>query len=231
MNWQWTIVTMFLVAISSYFWGNINWAVVISKLKGRDIRTIGSGNPGTMNMLRNFGIPIGAVTLVMDVVKGILPCIIGWLLLGNNQFLRLGSDRIGLYIAAIATVLGHVYPLLMRFKGGKGVATIIGICLTAQPIVTLICFAIGVAFLFITEIGSLTSFIIIFIPLAFEGVLAAQSPHPIAAPILVFALFLLTLVAHRSNIVKLFSGTEGRVVLIHRKDKKDKPKIEGDENG
>lgn len=210
------VLRIALIVVFSYLWGNINWAVFISRMLGKDIRTLGSGNPGTMNMIRNFGKIVGGITLTMDVIKGIIPSLIGWWILGDNQFLMLGSDRIGLYIAGLATVVGHIFPVFFKFKGGKGVATIIGVCVTAQPIVTIICFAIGVAFLFATKIGSVVSFLIIFVPLGFEGYYAV-SHSAVAGSILVFCLFLLTLAAHYKNVLKLFSGTEGRVKLKHSK--------------
>lgn len=83
-----------LVAVCAYFFGNINSAILISKLKGKDIRRCGSGNPGTMNMLRTYGKLLGVLTLVLDVLKGVIPCLLGWLFMGGGQFLRLGSDRI-----------------------------------------------------------------------------------------------------------------------------------------
>ncbi len=209
-----------LVAVGAYFIGNINNAVMISKIKGKDIRTCGSGNPGTMNMLRTFGKLIGVLTLILDVLKGVVPCLLGWLFMGNGQFLRLGSDRLGMYVGGVCAALGHVYPVLMKFKGGKAVATILGVCLTIQPIYTLAFFAVGVAFLFATQIGSLTSFIMVCAPLAAEGVIAAQNPLWYASLIL-FTMFALTLFAHRSNMVKLFSGYERKVVLV--KSKKERP--------
>ncbi|MDE7164598.1 MAG: glycerol-3-phosphate acyltransferase [Clostridiales bacterium] len=210
-----------LVALGSYFVGNINNAILISKLKGKDIRSCGSGNPGTMNMLRTYGKALGVLTLILDVLKGVVPCLLGWLFMGNGQFLRLGSDRLGMYVAAICAVLGHIYPVLMKFKGGKGAATIIGVCLTMQPLYTLATFAFGVAFLLITKVGSLTSFIMISAPLAMEGLRSAQNPIGIYASIILFAMYLLSLFAHRKNIYKLFYGNEGRVVLF--KPKKIKP--------
>ncbi|MCH5154145.1 MAG: glycerol-3-phosphate acyltransferase [Clostridiales bacterium] len=208
-----------LVAIGSYFVGNINNAIVISRLKGKDIRECGSGNPGTMNMLRTYGKLLGVLTLILDVLKGVIPCLLGWLFMGGGQFLRFGSDRIGMYVAGIFAVLGHIYPVLMKFNGGKGAATIIGVCLTMQPLYTLGAFAFGVAFLFITHVGSLTSFIIISLPLAMEGLTAGQNPIGVYASVILFAMYLLSLFAHRKNVYKLFHGNEGRVVLIKPKSK------------
>ena len=206
-----------LVAVGSYFVGNINNAILISRLKGKDIRQCGSGNPGTMNMLRTYGKLLGVFTLILDVLKGVVPCMLGWLFMGDKQFLVLGSDRMGMYIAGIFAVLGHIYPALMKFKGGKGAATIIGVCLTLQPLFTLAAFAFGVAFLFVTKVGSLTSFIIVSAPMVAEGSSLAHNSLGLYCSLLLFAMYLLILFAHRKNVVKLFSGNEGRVVLIKPK--------------
>ena len=213
-----------LVAIGSYFIGNINNAIMISRLKGKDIRECGSGNPGTMNMLRTYGKILGVVTLILDVLKGVIPCMLGWLFMGGGQFLRLGSDRMGMYVAGICAVLGHIYPVTMKFHGGKGAATIIGVCLTMQPLYTLAAFAFGVAFLFATQIGSLTSFIIFGVPMAVEGMHVADHPLGIYCAVIFFAMYALSLFAHRKNVVKLFSGNEGRVVLV--KPKTPKPPVD-----
>ena len=208
-----------LVAVGSYFVGNINNAIVISKLKGKDIRQCGSGNPGTMNMLRTYGKLLGVLTLILDVLKGVVPCLLGWLFMGGGQFLRFGSDRIGMYVAGICAVLGHIYPVLMKFNGGKGAATMIGVCLTLQPLYTLAIFAFGVVFLLITKVGSLTSFIMISVPLAMEGLHAAQNPIGVYASLILFAMYLLSLFAHRKNVYKLFYGNEARVILFKQKQK------------
>lgn len=210
-----------LVAVGSYLIGNINSAILISKLKGKDIRKCGSGNPGTMNMLRSLGKPLGALTFVLDILKGVVPCLLGWLFMGDGEFLRLGGERMGMYVGGLSVTLGHIYPVFYKFKGGKGAATIVGVCLTMQPLYALGFVAAGIAFLFFAKIGSLTSFIIISAPLTVEGVRAASQSMPMLCTVLLFAMFALSLFAHRKNVVKLFSGNEGRVVL--KKSKKHKP--------
>ena len=209
-----------LVAVGSYFVGNVNNAIMISRLKGKDIRQCGSGNPGTMNMLRTYGKILGVLTLILDVLKGVIPCLLGWLFMGNGQFLRMGSDKLGMYVAGFFAVLGHIYPVVFKFKGGKGAATIIGVCLTMQPLYTLAAFAFGVAFLFITKVGSLTSFLIISAPFAVEGLEAATNPLGVYCAVIFFVMYLLVLFAHRKNVIKLFSGNEGRVVLFKSKKHK-----------
>lgn len=213
-----------LVAVGSYFIGNINNAVMISRMKGKDIRQCGSGNPGTMNMLRTYGKFLGVLTLILDVLKGVIPCLLGWLFMGDGQFLRMGSDKLGMYVAGFCAVLGHIYPVVFKFHGGKGAATIIGVCLTMQPLYTLAAFAFGVAFLLTTKVGSLTSFLIISAPFAVEGLEAAVNPLGVYCVVIFFVMFMLVLFAHRKNVIKLFSGNEGRVVLFKSK----KPKAEKD---
>lgn len=218
------VVVGVLVALAAYFIGNINNAILLSRLKGKDIRLLGSGNPGTMNMIRNYGKKLGALTLVLDVAKGIIPALLGWLFMGGGEFLRLGADRLGLYVGGICAMLGHIYPVTMKFKGGKGVATILGVCLTAQPIYTACFFAFGVLFLFFTKVGSLTSFIMLGPPIAVEGTVAAQCPLGVVCAVIVFCMFALTLYAHRQNLFKMFSGNEGKVEL--KKSKKQKPAVD-----
>ncbi len=218
ISWQMEIVVGVLVALGAYFIGNINSAVLLSRIKGKDIRKCGSGNPGTMNMIRTYGKLWGALTLVLDVTKGIIPSVLGWLFMGTGEFLWMGADRIGLYVGGLSAALGHIYPVVMKFKGGKGVATTLGICLTAQPLWTIGFFVFGLGFLFVTKIGSLTSFVMMCAPLTVEGVQAATSPVGVAGAILVACIFALTFFAHRKNLVKTFSGNEGRVVL--KKSKK-----------
>lgn len=213
-----------IVGVLSYLLGNVNNAIMLSKLKGKDIRTCGSGNPGTMNMIRTFGKPMGAITLVLDISKGVIPALLGWLFMGDGEFLSLGADRIGLYVAGLCTEIGHIYPVFMKFKGGKGIATVFGVCMVAQPIAMTVSFVLGTAFLLITKIGSLTSFAMICTALTLEGVRAASEPLALPCAILIFAMFALTLFAHRTNLIKLFSGNERQVVLV--KSKKAKPPVD-----
>lgn len=203
-----------LIAIS-YLIGNFNAAISISKLKGNDIRKLGSGNPGTMNMFRNFGIPIGVLTLVLDALKGIIPCLLGWFALG--EVWQFGGDKIGLYIGAISVIVGHIFPVFYKFKGGKGIASTVGICLVLNWWITLISFTVGAVFLVFFKIGSITSFIIISVPIVLHAYSVAAAGCPLVNLILLFALFCLTLFAHTTNIVKLFDGNERKVILLKKK--------------
>ena len=213
-----TALKLIIVIVLSYLFGNVNFAILISKLKKRDIRTLGSGNPGTMNMLRNFGIGIGLLTLALDALKGALPCIMGWLVCGDTWSFH--GDKIGLYVGGLSAIVGHIFPAFYKFKGGKGVATSVGVCLVINPIVTLISFVIGVVFLIFFKIGSITSFIIISFPIALNAFRVMSEGGSIAIAVLLFVMFCLTLFAHTKNIFKLFSGNERQVVLFKNLGKK-----------
>jgi len=242
MQWY-EILIIAAVALGSYFIGNINFAGFISRLKKKDIRKMGSGNPGTMNMFRNFGIPLGLTTMILEILKGVVPAVIGWAVIGQLGFgqheMRYGitmaynMPRLGIYVAGFSVILGHVFPVTVKFKGGKGIATAIGVGLVAQPAVAVIALALGIGFIIWTKIGSIGSFIIISLPLAIDAlvisrvyyalrdtygvgsdVVAQHFPLVVASLALIFALFSLTIFTHRKNVVKLFNGTESKTIFF-----------------
>lgn len=213
-----TVLKYIALIVFSYMLGNFNSAISISKLKKKDIRKLGSGNPGTMNMFRNFGKLIGVLTLVLDALKGIIPCIFGWLMLGEAW--KFGDNKIGLYVGALSVIVGHIFPVFYKFKGGKGIACTVGICFVLNWWVALISFTVGALFLVFFKIGSITSFIIISVPIALHAFWVSAAGGHVANLILLFALFCLTLFAHTKNIVKLFDGTERKVILFKKKEKK-----------
>ena len=200
-----------IIVIVSYFVGNINFAVILSRLKHSYIRNNGSGNPGTMNVIRSYGKIVGVMCMILDVVKAAIPAFFFWWFYAGEV---LSADRVGLYISGLSTVVGHIWPVVMKFKGGKGIACIIGVSLVANPIVTLISFAVGVIFLIIFKVGALGSFIMIFGPNLYEVIMTERTPAELA---LIFAIVAVAFFAHRSNIVRMFTGTENRTVLFKKK--------------
>lgn len=215
--------------VGSYFFGNINFSIIISHLVKRDVRREGSGNPGTMNMLRSFGVKLGALTLVLDAIKGAVPAIIGWWLLGGtpdnpmSEMMMFGTDKTGLFIGGISVVFGHIFPVVYKFKGGKGVASSIGVCFVAAPIVSAIAFVIGLIFMFTVKIGSLTSFIMTGIPLIYSGV-SALTLGRIAEGVLALCIYAIILCAHHSNFVRIFTGKEKQTVLFGKNKSAKKTK-------
>ncbi len=227
-------ITMVALIFGAYLFGNINVSIIISHFKNRDVRNEGSGNPGTMNMLRSFGIKLGILTLVLDAVKGAVPALLGWWLLGKGEMFSFGTDKIGLFIGGISVVLGHIFPVFYKFKGGKGVAASIGVCFVAAPIVALIAFLVGVVFILTVKIGSLTSFIMTGIPLIYCSVTAFSSGRIIEG-VLAAAVYVIILLAHRSNFARIFKGEEKQIILFGKNKSASsnnvKPPAEsGDEN-
>jgi len=202
------------VIILSYLFGNLNFAVLYSKLLGRDIRTIGSGNPGSMNMIRNFGKIWGAITLSSDVLKGVIPSLFGWFLLGGN--FKFGADRVGLYVGALSLIIGHIYPVFYKFKGGKGIASTIGICAVINFPAALAGFLLAMLFIQFTKCGTIGSFVAIGTPLITEAFLLGGKAGPVVS-IIMFLLLGLTLFAHRKNIVRLFTDKESKTKLWGKK--------------
>ena len=211
-----------LLAVISYLIGNINFAVIISKIKKQDIRKIGSGNPGTLNMSRNFGLKIGVLNLALDIFKGVIPTLLGFLIFNDKYFY---SYDIPAWIfvevlCGFCAVLGHIFPVFMKFKGGKGVATTIGVFFVCNWYVALISGILAIVFIMLTEIGSMGSFVATtpgaFITcyqvyyyylkssyLGLENIIIAS----ITNLILVLIIFIVWF-AHRKNISRLISGDE-----------------------
>lgn len=210
-----TAVYIIITIIVCYILGSINNALIISKLKKSDIRECGSGNPGAMNMFRNYGFGIGLLTMVLDAVKGAAACVIGWFLVGGFSFT---GTALGKYIGAISVIVGHIFPIFLKFKGGKGIASSIGICFVLSPVAAAISLAAGFVFILITKMGAVTSFIITAIPLAYDAYLLSTADFYGNLPylIIIFAMFALTLWAHRTNLMRLFTGTENKTDLFKK---------------
>ncbi|MCL2861042.1 MAG: glycerol-3-phosphate acyltransferase [Firmicutes bacterium] len=224
-----------LLAIGSYLFGNLNFALIIARFKGIDLKKKGSGNLGTMNTARNLGIKFGFLVLFLDALKGMIPCIIGWVIVGAIGFgevsvngIVLEASQMGAHIAGFFVILGHVYPVLLKFKGGKGIASTIGVALVLQPFVALITFAAAFVFISITRMGSITSFIVITVPLTIDSITLpyfSDSSYSIVSAVFIFLLFVLTIFAHRTNIVKLFLGTESKTGVFKTKKEREEKKL------
>lgn len=223
-----------LLMLASYLIGNVNFAILISGAKKHDIRTEGSGNPGTLNMSRTFGLKIGMLTLLLDVLKGCVPALVGYLLyrktvFSGTEFVVGDLTRL---LCGVSVVAGHIYPVFYRFKGGKGVASTIGVYLSAFPLFGLLMVAAAVTFVYFTELGSVGSFIAITPPAALYVIRTAVHYAKLPAPdfalaaiyVLAFLSMFLVYYAHRQNIARLIRGTEHptsiKAMLKKDRDKK-----------
>ena len=219
-NW-WQFV---IVAIVCYFIGCFNFALLISRFKKRDITKIGSGNPGTMNMSREFGLKVGVLTFFCDAFKGGIPALIGYFIYRDFVFAGTAvfvSDFIR-YFCGVFVIIGHIFPVTMHFKGGKGIASTFGlfwICLACEnPWWLLIGFGVFlfiVLFIFLTEWGSLGSLLGVTGFSLWQAVVfylrygvATFNVYVVCLYMLILALNVLTWWAHRANLIRLFAGEE-----------------------
>lgn len=211
------VLEYILLVIFSYFVGNISFARIISKSKSDDITKKGSGNPGTMNMLRNFGVKMGALTLILDILKGVIPSLAGLLLFRYTGL----NENIGLYVAGISVIVGHMWPVIYKFKGGKGVACALGVFMVSNPLYLLIAFVIGFVYVWFFDYGSVASLFIVAFMSVVQGWQFNQSYLDGKLPldslltinILIFIIFALIWFAHRSNIIRLLMGKENKANL------------------
>ena len=142
-----------VIAVISYCIGSINFSVILSKkMAGFDIRQKGSGNAGTTNMLRSVGKKAAALTLICDILKGAISIILA-ITLGN--IFSESNKELLLQIAGVAVVIGHTFPIFFGFKGGKGVATSLGILLMSNWKIGLICLVFALVLMALTKMVSL----------------------------------------------------------------------------
>lgn len=202
------------LCLGAYLFGCINFSDICCRLFIKtDVRKLGSGNPGTTNMLRNFGFRWGMLILLLDWAKGGIPALAGLLLFGFST----DAGQIALFAMGLAAVLGHCFPVTARFRGGKGIATLIGVFIVANPWMSLAVFFIGLGYLAIFEYGAIVSLVFITAMMVFQ---AMTTEIHIAVAFLMFAFYCLVWVTHRTNIYRLLTGTENHASLFKRLLKK-----------
>lgn len=203
------VLMIVVLAIVSYLIGSINFSIILSRIiGGKDIRQSGSGNAGATNMLRTYGKKMGVITLLFDVLKGIIVILIA----------RLVRDKLGVdfealdYIAGVCVVLGHNFPLYFGFKGGKGVATSLGVVLMLDWKVGLIVAVCAILIMAVTKYVSLGSILggAAFIVVEIIKALVTKSFN-IAEIVCVVIIGGLLIARHHANIKRLTSGTENKL--------------------
>ena len=204
-----------IIAIIAYLIGSINFSILISKKKaGYDIRQKGSGNAGTTNMLRNLGKKYAAITLICDVLKGVvaigIAIIVGNILGDTNKALLV-------QIAGVAVVIGHTFPIFFGFKGGKGVATSLGILLMTNWQLGLICLVFALVLMALTRVvsmGSIAAAILYPVLTLFVGgghYIVESSGLGNGYFIYSVILAIIVIFNHRENIKRILSGTENKI--------------------
>ena len=221
-SWYWFV----LIAIVCYFIGCFNWAVIIAKAHHKDVHKIGSGNPGSMNMSREFGLKIGLLNFVLDACKAGIPLLVSYFVFRGYVFqgTTVVVSDLTRYLCGVCVVIGHIYPVTMKFKGGKGIAATYGTFLFAlgceNPWYILIMlggYLLVLAFIFLTEVGSMGSLLGVSAFAIWQGAeffvryeACLQSGYVIVLFMLLLLFNLLTWYAHRKNIARFYCGEEHR---------------------
>lgn len=203
------MVAYIVVAILSYLIGSINFSIIISKkVAGFDVREKGSGNAGTTNMLRTVGKKAALITLVCDILKGVISILLALLI---GKIAKEANNSILVQIAGILVIIGHTFPIFFKFKGGKGVATAVGVLLTTNWQIGLICLIFGLVLIALTRIvslGSITAAILF--PIL---VLFIKTNYIVEGNYFIYSLIIAVMVVfnHRENVKRLLSGTENKL--------------------
>ncbi len=213
-----------LMAIVCYLIGCFNFARLIARRKHKDITKIGSGNPGTMNMTREFGLKIGVLTFLCDSFKGGVPAVISFLIYRNYVFAgtNIAVSDFTRYFCGLFVIIGHIFPVTMRFKGGKGIASTLGLfwlCLSCESgwwtLAVVGFFLFLVLFIFLTEWGSLGSLLGVTGLSIVQMIIFCQTygmgefnGYLVATYACILAINVLTWTAHRLNLARLFAGEE-----------------------
>jgi glycerol-3-phosphate acyltransferase PlsY len=210
------MLAFLILIIAAYLLGSVPFGVIIASAHGKDLRSIGSGNIGATNVARALGRKWAYICFALDVLKGLLPMLIAKSLVHETTLAALS-----LWLAAgCAAIIGHVFPIYLKFKGGKGVATSVGVILGLYPYYTLpgiIAFLVWLIFLLIWRYVSLASMAAsLAFPIALIATIAFNDNWHFTQlwPIIIVALAmpLLVIIRHVENIKRLLEGSEAKVL-------------------
>jgi glycerol-3-phosphate acyltransferase PlsY len=195
-------LTIAFALVAAYVVGSIDFAVIIARMHGVDIHEVGSGNPGASNVLRSIGRFPAAMVLVGDTMKGVVGAAMGMVASGTANPLVHWA-----FLAGFLAVVGHCYPVFHRFKGGKGVATGLGVLFFTVTLVGLIVVTSWMILLKLTKTASISSLIVVAasIPLAIWQGATGMSLVWLAATVV------LVVWRHKANIQRVFTGSEQKV--------------------
>jgi glycerol-3-phosphate acyltransferase PlsY len=214
-----TFHQLLLLALLSYFLGSIPFGLIVGLAKGIDPRKAGSGNIGATNVARLLGGKYFALVFTLDLLKSLIPMLIGYFILRRSGLTSSQLDAkhlLAWLLVGFSAILGHMFPIYIRFKGGKGVATSAGLILGLWPYYTLPALIAFIVFLIVfftwryvslASIASALSFPLAYLifAIAFRWPLTNQQ-----LPLLIFAIIVAALIVykHRTNIARLRAGTE-----------------------
>ena len=197
LTWNIAAFPAIIAAVLGYLSGSVPFGLILTQMAGLgDVRSIGSGNIGATNVLRTGNKGLAAATLILDALKGTVPALLGMHFLGVE----------GGVIAGFAAFLGHIFPVWLGFKGGKGIATYIGVMFGLNWQMGLLFLLVWIATAAITRYSSLSALVA---TVAIPIVQWVSGDHKIAA--LAAAMSVIAWIKHRANIQRLLSGTESKI--------------------
>ncbi|MCK4751825.1 MAG: glycerol-3-phosphate 1-O-acyltransferase PlsY [Planctomycetes bacterium] len=205
-----------ILIIGAYLLGSVPFGLIIAKAYGKDLRNIGSGNIGATNLSRALGKKWAYFCFLLDVTKGMVPMLLTLKLLSAQPTI---SELFLWLIVGIAAILGHIFPIYVKFKGGKGVATSFGIALGLWPYYTIpaaVTFAVWTVFALIWRYISLASMVAsVAFPIALVSAIALKENWEFANlwPLLIAAIVipLMVIIRHTENIKRIIAGTEDKI--------------------
>ena len=206
------MITYILIGIIAYLIGSISFSVIISKkMAGFDVREKGSKNAGSTNVLRTVGKKAAIITLICDILKGVVAVLIAYIV---GKFVKDIDRAILVQIAALCVVIGHTFPIFFKFKGGKGVATSLGIILLLNWQIGLIClvFALVImAFSRMVSMGSVGAAILFPVLTLFINTNFIVEASGMKYFIFSVILAVMVIFNHRANIKRIANGTENKL--------------------
>ena len=204
-----------IALVLAYLFGSINFAVIFSSIfLKKDVRELGSGNAGTTNVMRSAGFLPGALTFIFDALKGFAACYVGKLLF---EYAATKTDAFwvegiyGAFACGLLCMLGHIFPIFFGFKGGKGVATSVGIFAVCSPIAIISGLSVFAVVLLVSKMVSLASLIATVVVVVLSIVLYNGASSILPIVILSIVMGLLVFIKHKDNIKRLINGTERKI--------------------
>jgi glycerol-3-phosphate acyltransferase PlsY len=201
------VLVYIIVAVAAYLLGSIPTGFLVAKIKGIDIRSVGSGNIGATNAMRVLGKPAGIFVLLMDAAKGFLAVYLA-IMMARRFYWNDPELQTLQVIAGVGAVLGHNYTCWLKFKGGKGIATTAGVYLALAPwplLVAFVVFILAVLFTRYISVGSISAAV------ALPFAVLIMQPKDLLLGIVTVVLGALAIYKHKSNIKRLMAGTENRL--------------------
>ena len=208
------MATYIIVAVIAYLIGSINFSIILSKkMAGFDIREKGSGNAGTTNMLRSVGKKAAVITLICDILKGVVSILIAVL---AGKIIKNLDNALLAQLAGIFVIIGHTFPVFFKFKGGKGIATALGVLLMINWQIGLICLIFALVLMALTKmvsVGSIAAAILFPILVAFidQNYIVPTSNSNWSYLVFSIIVALLVIFNHRANVQRILNGTENRL--------------------